>query len=1025
MKKLLVMLPILLGSLLGHAQMQAIESDLLQILTNAENAQNYYRVRILLADRVNIDSLSAHFDRERPHVHERNRRVVKLLMAKAEATQPLWFQRIEMLEKSMPGSLKYIEPYWITNLLIVEAQPALLLALANQNAGIEAMEEDMDPFMAPDPVVVESTNSPQIPNGSEIGLRISRAPFMWARDYTGRGRLAMVSDNGVWREHPSFASRWRGLFVPPAHTWFGPGTMPTACSNNNNHGTHVLGTMIGLDLNTRDTIGFAVNAQWIAAGSLCAGSGGGTTGAFQWALNPDGDPNTSDDVPDVINNSWGGSQGTTQCNSTVVPVLNALEAAGVAVVFSAGNSGPGASTITAPKNVITNEVNTFCVGNIQGAVSGFPINNSSSRGPSICPTNNQELLIKPEVSAPGTNIRSASTGASGYANLTGTSMAAPHVSGAVLLLKEAFPYLSGSDILRGILYSATDLGPPGEDNTFGMGMMNLEAAFNYLVNQGNVPARPNYGDYNVRAAELISPETIICGDSIQPVISFVNLGDSSISEAKILYRIGTAAYDTLLWLGSLQTDQRDTISLPTLPVPAGQTNFNFSFKIILDTAIAEVDTFDNQKTSLISIRTQDNPPLIERFTSSNLFASKLIPRNPDNSIGWTTISTIGRPTGNRSAYINLFGYSDIGQKDYLETGRLSAPDSGLFVLRFAHAYAQRDSSSNDSLRVSISTDCGDSWTSLWAEGGSNLATSQPIGTIFIPSSNGQWQNNQIDLSAYLGLGEVVLRFESTNANGNNLFLDDIEVLISNMKPLVNFNFITLGGCDSVQVQLLSTVFNADSLHWQSAAFTDTAQNPVIRLAPGIYPVTLYGYNSLGVDSFELSVIIPDAPIANFRVRDSVYNAGRFIGLINQSLFASDYFWDFGDGTTATGFAPQKIYQQQGTYTIRLLSSNANCTDSLILTDVVTIIQGVSVQELAAEQIKLYPNPTTAVLNLNWGELQAQELEIRNPLGQLVYRQQIEVDASAEQLQVGSLPKGMYLLRISGKDFSVVKRFIRE
>lgn len=162
-------------------------------------------------------------------------------------------------------------------------------------------------------------------------------------------------------------------------------------------------------------------------------------------------------------------------------MFNALSAAGLAVVFSAGNSGSGISTITAPKNINLNEVNVFCTGNVSvGSNGSLSIASSSSRGPSICSSPDSSLLIKPELVAPGTSVRSTGNNG-GYLNLTGTSMASPHVSGAVLLLKEAFPSLPGSTILRGLYQSGLDLGPAGEDNTFGNGFLQVDSAFRYLA----------------------------------------------------------------------------------------------------------------------------------------------------------------------------------------------------------------------------------------------------------------------------------------------------------------------------------------------------------------------------------------------------------------------------------------------------------------------------------------------------------------------------------------------------------------
>src|SRR5690606_22491680 len=132
-------------------------------------------------------------------------------------------------------------------------------------------------------------------------------------------------------------------------------------------------------------------------------------------------------------------------------------------------------------------VSSFSVGNVSQSAP-FAIAGSSSRGPSQC-GGEGSLLIKPEVSAPGINVRSSYLNGS-YAQLTGTSMSAPHVSGAVLLLKEAFPFLSGDIILMALYLTAFDLGEPGEDNDYGMGLIDVLAAYNYLIDEGYTPVPP-------------------------------------------------------------------------------------------------------------------------------------------------------------------------------------------------------------------------------------------------------------------------------------------------------------------------------------------------------------------------------------------------------------------------------------------------------------------------------------------------------------------------------------------------------
>ena len=73
-------------------------------------------------------------------------------------------------------------------------------------------------------------------------------------------------------------------------------------------------------------------------------------------------------------------------------------------------------------------------------------------------------------------------------------MAAPHVSGALLLLKEAFPNLSGEALMLALYYTCTDLGIPGEDNNYGMGVISLPAAYEYLIQRGHTPTPPFHPD---------------------------------------------------------------------------------------------------------------------------------------------------------------------------------------------------------------------------------------------------------------------------------------------------------------------------------------------------------------------------------------------------------------------------------------------------------------------------------------------------------------------------------------------------
>jgi subtilisin family serine protease len=450
-------------------------SSRLQDAISKANPDDYIRVLVLLRDQVDVVSLDEQFYRESASIPQRVTQLINQLQKKASETQVNLLSYLE--EKTQSGRVFQYESFWIANLVMVEAKLDVIQELMFR---LDVSQIDLDAILELDKPVEVSEDAPEGTESVESGIKIINAHLLWAIGITGQGRLVMGIDTGVQLQHPALQYKWRGNHVPYNQAWFDPSGGTTTPNDCDYHGSHTMGTMVGRSTTTADTVGVAIDAEWIAAKTICSSPHtSNSIAAFQWAMNPDGNPVTTDDMPDVISNSWYDPDVTDECSGIYKTTFDALEAAGIAVVFSAGNAGPNASTITKPKNINTNTVNVFCVANINGASwlggSNDPITSSSSRGPSVC-GGTGSLLIKPEVSAPGTSVRSCNS-TSGYTSLTGTSMAAPHVAGAVALLKQAFPNLTGRQILEAIYNSARDLGTVGEDNTYGTGLIDVYAAF--------------------------------------------------------------------------------------------------------------------------------------------------------------------------------------------------------------------------------------------------------------------------------------------------------------------------------------------------------------------------------------------------------------------------------------------------------------------------------------------------------------------------------------------------------------------
>ncbi|MEJ2691916.1 MAG: S8 family serine peptidase, partial [Candidatus Thiodiazotropha sp.] len=350
-----------------------------------------------------------------------------------------------------------LKSLWSINAVALKL-PAHLVGEVAALPGIERISVDMLLTMnAVSPELL--TTEPQW-NLSDINTE-----YVWRQGYAGDGVVVAIMDSGVDFNHPDLADRWRG----GANSWFDPYGQNPFPIDFNGHGTQALSLILGGDASGYQ-IGLAPHAQWIAArlfdnedqASLSA-----IHEAFQWLLDPDGDPMT-DDAPDVVNNSWGFASTINQCYQEFSDDIRMLREAGIAVVFSAGNYGPFSETSISPAN----DPGVVSV----GSVDRFrDIDTFSSRGPGAC-----DGGVFPKLVAPGSLVYVADRLPIGYNVVSGTSFSAPHVSGAIALLKSAYPMATVSQIETALYDSATDLGTTGGDDLYGYGLINVAAAYDLL-----------------------------------------------------------------------------------------------------------------------------------------------------------------------------------------------------------------------------------------------------------------------------------------------------------------------------------------------------------------------------------------------------------------------------------------------------------------------------------------------------------------------------------------------------------------
>jgi subtilisin family serine protease len=354
----------------------------------------------------------------------------------------------------------------------------------------------------------------QSPQAIEPGVTNIRAPEVWNAGTTGQGIVVGGADTGVQWDHPALINHYRGWAGGPIanhnYNWHdsihGTGTNPCGYDSpvpcdDNNHGTHTLGTAVGSDAGKVNQIGVAPGAQFIACRNMDQGNG--TPARYlecmEWFLAPypiggtpaQGDPTRA---PDITTNSWACPPDEGCNTASLQQGVEAQRAAGIMFVAAAENGGPSCSTISDPPSFYDA---TFTVG--AHSASTNLIASFSSRGPVTADGSNR---IKPDLTAPGVSVRSCIPGNT-YATFSGTSMATPHVAGAIALLWSARPGLrhniaATEEVLdnTAVHVSSTVCSPGGgyPNNTFGWGRIDVKAAYDQLVASvlpDDVPAAHN------------------------------------------------------------------------------------------------------------------------------------------------------------------------------------------------------------------------------------------------------------------------------------------------------------------------------------------------------------------------------------------------------------------------------------------------------------------------------------------------------------------------------------------------------
>ena len=526
---------------------------------------------------------------------EKGRFVRDALWKKAQETQgPLlsWLSERKIEHRS----------YYITNLIWVKANADVALALASRP---EVARLEGNPLIRNYPAdlpVTEERSEPNVPTAVEPGINYTRAPQVWAAGFTGQGIVIAGADTGILWNHNALINHYRGWngvsashdfnwhdSIHPPATGGSCGANSAAPCDDNGHGTHTIGTAVGDDGGTNQ-VGMAPGAKFIGCRNMDQGAG--TPARYiecmEFFLAPypvSGTPAQGNPAlaPDITTNSWGCPASEGCSPNSLQAAVEAQRSAGIMMVVAAGNGGSACSTVSDPPSLYDASYSVGALSTGTDTIASF-----SSRGPV---TADSSMRLKPDIAAPGTNTRSTyRTSTTSYANLSGTSMATPHVAGAVAVLWSAQPYLR-HDIARTravlnssathILSNTCDSGLPlaSPNNTYGNGRLDVKAAVDQLALLTAVSRKlhPGAGTFDIPLPVTGEPG-VECRSSSGNHTIVINLNNPVVSgSAAVTSGTGVAAAPTFsgntmtVDLSGVTDVQKVTLTLSGVTGTSGQT----------------------------------------------------------------------------------------------------------------------------------------------------------------------------------------------------------------------------------------------------------------------------------------------------------------------------------------------------------------------------------------------------------------------------------------------------------------------
>lgn len=402
--------------------------------------------------------------------------------------------------------------------------------------------------------------------------------------------------------------------------------------------------------------------------------------------------------------------------------------------------------------------------------------------------------------------------------------------------------------------------------------------------QDNGPKRVHQAAFSMPKSVSLDASTtatsnaaVLCGTSIPVTATVTNTGATTMTSCNINYKLDAGTVTTYSWTGSLVQGATTTYSFTIAGATSG--THTISVYTSLPNGGTDQNPANDKQTSIIVIEgTPSGTPVVQGFTVTTFPPANWVINDPQSGANtWHKTTAAGNaPTPSESALYPFYNNSATGAKGsfFMPIENLSAMAAP--QLKFDYAYDYYDtlgSTGYDSVAVMASIDCGNTWTTLWQQGGTGLSTATTPGNSnangFLPTAS-EWKTQTISLSAYSTATSFLAKFVTTDEYGNNFYLDNVNISAAtgikenhgnisavNVYPNPTSNQFSIDVNMASSEKTTVTVYNMIGQPIFAKTFDfDAGQNiqnvPVDQLSSGVYTVLVS--SSTGIYQTKINVI---------------------------------------------------------------------------------------------------------------------------------------------------------------------------